>query len=549
MALALLLATLGRQPAGAQADDVLRSLADSARHPMAGVILASDGYLYGTTNHGGLHDAGTLFRLSTSGDFRVIHSFALNQPGNGAFPTAGLIEATDGHLYGTTVQGGAHQHGSIYRLDGSLTFELVHSFLGGDTADAEIVRSFACCGVTGGTFFGGNAGPGGITGLGDGFIPPDVLTAGQQAMNDPGRDLATDGAYPYAGLIEASDGRLYGATWQGGANGAFLSGSDGAGTLYRLVPDASFEVLHAFPPDVQIDGAYPHRHLHGTAKQGSKRAEPRFTFVEAPAQISTFAEPAEVDAGHPRSAPIEASDGALYGTTVHGGVHGHGTVYRADMEGDIEVLHSFSLEPDDGAHPYAPLVEADDGYLYGTTLNGGAHGAGTVFRLDLSGNFELVHSFDRDDPENGARPYGVLLQASDGNLYGTTHQGGANIYYGTIYRIDTSGGFEAIHSFGWGDPDNGAYPYAGLMEASDGLLYGTTIHGGAFVDGGTVYRIDRSGSFQIVHSFGSRDQADRGVCNSRSQSGCAGDRPCGRPISRTGKSLKAIYCIDTVSQF
>jgi uncharacterized repeat protein (TIGR03803 family) len=180
----------------------------------------------------------------------------------------------------------------------------------------------------------------------------------------------------------------------------------------------------------------------------------------------------------------------------------------ANAQANLVVLHGFVGEPDDGAAPYGGLTEGLDGTLYGTTFFGGANNRGTIFRMDSDGsNFAILHSF-ASFPGDGATPYGSLLQASDGMLYGTTGLGGVN-EYGTVFQIAPDGrGFAILHTFSFAD---GASPHAGLIQAPDGTLYGTTDFGGIF-NYGAIFRIAPGSGFAVVHSF-NRTDGWRPDCN------------------------------------
>src|SRR5689334_15677880 len=114
---------------------------------------------------------------------------------------------------------------------------------------------------------------------------------------------------------------------------------------------------------------------------------------------------------------IQARDGNFYGTTMLGGSHAAGTVFKANKRGALISIHSFSSP--EGTNPVASLVQASDGYFYGTNQAGGAHGEGTVFRINSAGAVRTLHSFDSSAGE-GCNPEAPLVQASDGNLYGRT---------------------------------------------------------------------------------------------------------------------------------
>jgi uncharacterized repeat protein (TIGR03803 family) len=258
---------------------------------------------------------------------------------------------------------------------------------------------------------------------------------------------------PYAALLEGSDGVLYGTTMSGGMFGGGGSLIGGDGTVFKINRDGSgYSIIHNF-----------------NCSEGA----------------------------HPKGRLVQGSDGALYGTTYFGGQFLKGTVFKINRDGSgYTVLHNFNFN--DGAWPYAGLVEGSDSVLYGTTYSGGQFGYGTVFRINQDGSGHTVlHNFSGSD---GARPYAGLVEASDEALYGTTHEGGqAN--KGTVFKINRDGsGHTVLHNFSGSD---GAYPYAGLVEASDGVLYGTTAS-----YPGTVFKINRDGSgHTVLHNFSGSDGA------------------------------------------
>ena len=184
------------------------------------------------------------------------------------------------------------------------------------------------------------------------------------------------------------------------------------------------------------------------------------------------------------AALIQGNDGSFYGETAGGGSSSNctdncGTVFKVGPLGVFTVLHSF--DGTDGYGPEGGLVQATDGNFYGTTSVGGAHSDGTVFRITPEGVLTTLHSFDGTD---GSNPDGGLVQATDGSFYGTTYGGGAN-GDGTIFKITPGGTLTTLHNF---DGTDGAGSESGLLQATNGAFYGTTYAGGASGDG-TVFSL------------------------------------------------------------
>ena len=199
---------------------------------------------------------------------------------------------------------------------------------------------------------------------------------------------------------------------------------------------------------------------------------------------------------------MQAGDGNFYGTTEWGGAYGLGTVFKISPGGTLTTLYSFcagGLSCADGSLPTAGLVQAADGNLYGTTAEGGANTDGTVFKITPGGSLTTLHSFEGND---GGLPEAALVQATDGNLYGTTSWGGSG-GYGTVYKITLGGTLTTLHSFS-GYPTDGGDPYAALVQATDGNLYGTTWRGGSY-DEGTIFKITPTGTLTTLHSFDGTD--------------------------------------------
>lgn len=222
-----------------------------------------------------------------------------------------------------------------------------------------------------------------------------------------------------------------------------------------------------------------------------------------------FDDEGALDGRAPMSLLVE-HEGYLYGTTSEGGDDDCGTVFRVTPEGEFERLHSM-LRGTDGCNIPAGLALGADGALYGVARLFGPENLGTVFRVGTDGGFTLVHSFDLED---GADPMGGLVAAADGNLYGTTNSGGIippdqPSTRGTVFRVTGAGTVETVYSLQ--PADSGLRPAATLIEGPDGALYGTTEFGG---DGcgtcGTLFRITTGGAYQTLHRFTSDGEIPQG---------------------------------------
>ncbi len=221
--------------------------------------------------------------------------------------------------------------------------------------------------------------------------------------------------------------------------------------------------------------------------------------------VTTLASFDQTDGSQPWAGLVQGLDGDFYGTTSAGGAGGAGTVFKISAGGALTTLHSFCTEAGcpDGSTPYAGVVQATGGDFYGTTWNGGANSAGTVFKITSTGVLTTLYSFcSQPLCTDGAYASAGLVEGENGDLYGATYGGG--VYgSGAIYRISPRGAFSPIYSFCAlsGCPD-GLNPYGGLLLTANGDLYGTTFYGGTGAEGGgTVFRITPAGTLTTLHSF------------------------------------------------
>jgi len=330
------------------------------------LVQGADGSLYGTT-YVSTGTGGTVFKITTGGTLTTLHTFCSggSQCLDGAEPNAGLLLNENGDFYGTTINGGANNNGTVFEISPLGNLTTVHSF-----------------------------------------------------------DM-TDGAEPKVALIQAhNNANLYGTT--------SIGGTGAVGTIFQLDSALVFTSLHSFDG---TDGDYPDTSL------------------------------------------VQGANGNFYGTTYEGG-GGSGSVYEITSGGTLTTLHSFDAAEADGNT--GGLIQASNGNFYGTAFGGGSESGGTVFEVTPAGQVTVIYNFcSKTNCTDGETPYAGLLEATDGNLYGTTFLGGAN-GYGTVFEITTAGKLTTLYNFcSQANCADGASPQGGLVQDTNGTFYGTTYHGGA----------------------------------------------------------------------
>jgi uncharacterized repeat protein (TIGR03803 family) len=352
-----------------------------------------------------------------------------------------LLQGFDGNFYGTTAGGGTNVNcpggcGTIFKMASSGEVTTLHSFNGTDgwAPEAGVIQTAS--GDFYGTTYSGDAQE-----LGNIFktTPAGATTS---LFNFSG----ADGQYPEAALIQGTDGNFYGTTYGGGSH---LSG-----TVFKITPQGKLTTLYNFCSEKDCP-------------DGSGPVGPLF----------------------------QASDGDFYGTTLYGGENdtypcneGCGTLFKITSQGKLTRLYSFCSEPNcaDGSSPTSGLMQAADGTLYGTANGGGANDLGTVFKL-VGYKPTIIYSFcSLPNCADGIGPNGTLIQATDGNFYGTTEYGGVSEFChiascGTIFQLTPAGVLTTLYDFGF----DGVEPEAGLTQGTDGSFYGTTTNGSY----GTVFNL------------------------------------------------------------
>ena len=358
--------------------------ANGAAPQPEGLAQGIDGNLYGTTLNGGASNNGTVFKMTPAGTLTTLYNFcsvtAPNACLDGNHPAGALVQATDGNFYGTTTGGGPFGAGTVFKITGSGSLTTLHSF---DN---------------------------------------------------------TDGNDPNSRLFQAGDGSFYGTTAFGG--NPECSVFSGCGTVFKITSGGALTTLYKFCSQTGCpDGAVPFLGL------------------------------------------AQGVDGNFYGATFGGGDGNGGTIFKISPQGTLTTLDAFCtfFYPFCNGRNALQLVQGTDGNFYGLTLTA----PGTVFKVTPDGTLTTLYTFCAQVAcADGSTPRGALSLGSDGNFYGTTQYGGTS-NQGAVFKITPSGVLTTLHSFhGW----DGRYPIGGVSQASNGAFYGTTTSGGSGGQG-TVYRL------------------------------------------------------------
>jgi uncharacterized repeat protein (TIGR03803 family) len=460
------------------------------------LLQGSDGNLYGTTLEGDEVLDGTVFKVSTSGAFTNLVSFGGS---NGSYPST-LLQGTDGNLYGTTESGGsggpAAWYGTVFKVSTSGAFTSLVSFTNTSGAYPGGTPTTLLQGADGNLY--GSTQSGGSDGYGAVY---EVSTTG--SFNSLVSFTGSEDPYPgsnVTSLLQGSDGYLYGATLSGGPSVK--------GTTFKLSTAGTVEAISSFGPADGLGQAIyalirgADGNLYGASEVGGAFSYGMIFKLTPSGQYSiivSFTGDGGPNPGYYPNNLLQGSDGNLYGTCVYGGVDNDGTVFKASTSGAFTNLVSFTGNTGSlpGSLPLL-LLQGADGNLYGATATGGSGGYGTVFEVSTLGAFDSLASFtDTTGPDLGDEPI-AMLQGSDGNLYGITYLGGS-AGDGTVFEVSTSGAFSSLINFTGTGSFPGTEP-AGLTQGSDGNLYGTTHTGGA--NGfGTVFQSSTSGAFAELVDF------------------------------------------------
>jgi uncharacterized repeat protein (TIGR03803 family) len=309
-----------------------------------------------------------------------------------------------------------------------------------------------------------------------------AVAVNAQTLNTLLTFSGTDGANPYLEpLVQGIDGNLYGTTLYGGS---------GSGTVFNITTQGTLTNLLSFD---STDGSQPTSGLllaangkfYGTTSSGGANGDGSIFEITAGGQLTTLHSFSGDDGSTPECTLVLSTDGKLYGTTWGGGANGLGTVFEIATNGVFKSLHSFSGT--DGRWPIGGLVQASNGMLYGTTFTGGTSNFGTVFAINTKGKLKTLYNFQ--GLADCGQPFAGLIQGADGNLYGTTLGTEPFCAYGGVFEISTAGSLTALHTFGGATFNgDGSAPEGALVQATDGNFYGTTATGGDN-NAGTIFRI------------------------------------------------------------
>jgi len=416
-------------PSPAQTFNTLLSFngSDGEFPTRAPLVQGLDGNLYGTTYGGGANGNGTVFKITPAGTLTTLYSFCSQTScTDGANPEAGLVLATNGYFYGTTFSGGisncafGSSCGTVFKITPSGTLTTLHSF---DQTDGGNPGTLVQAGN--GSFYGITFGGGGSIkctgGCGTVF---QITPAGNLSTlySFCSQTNCTDGSFP-TGLVQGSSGNFYGTTESGGSSTNCIFGSS-CGTVFKITPRGTLTTLHSFDG---TDGDDPEAGLvqgtdgnfYGTTISGGTNSDGTVFKITPSGTLTTLHSFSGTDGDSPNAMLVQGTDGNFYGATSVGGSNscsnGCGTVFEITPSGTLTTLHSF--DGTDG-NASAGLVQDTNGTFYGTTESGGSSrncsgGCGTVYSLSVA-----LNPFVGTLPTSGK--VGTTVKILGQNLMGTT---------------------------------------------------------------------------------------------------------------------------------
>jgi len=450
-------------------------------NPAGGLLLHTDGALYGTTEFGGVNDFGTAFKITTGSVFASLRSF---DDATGSQPAGTLVRGADGQLYGATSAGGASGWGTLFKMTTAGVHTVLNNFTGATgAAPGATPRGGVVAGSDGNYYAATSAGGPGQLG-----VICRVSAAGT-----------------YAGVANLSNSLGWSPSGAPVADGdSFLfplhsGGDNGGGTLVRLTTAGAVSPVAAFGGTV---GSNPAGALvkfgadfFGVASRGAA-SDRGAVFRFNAAGVSLLSAVTTSGGSFPEGALITGNDGALYGTAREGGTTARGTLYKVTAAGTRTRLVSFTGTSGaaKGNRPRGALALAANTSYYGLTETGGAADAGTLFRMSAAGTLTTMAEFTAVGPR---LPLGGLTLAPDGNLYGTVSRGGAADGGALLRVIPSSNTWSTLDDF---TVATGTQPAGAVLAAPGGVLYGMTTAGGTNGQG-TLWRYTPAGGLEALVSF------------------------------------------------
>jgi len=303
---------------------------------------------------------------------------------------------------------------------------------------------------------------------------------------------SADGANPGARVVLDDAGNIYGTTDFGNAQGD--------GVVFKLAPDGTETILHSFSGGVdgsQPDGAVTlvgNGNMYGTTTSGGASGNGTLFKLNSKGKLKVLHAFTSDDGAEARGNLYRDKLGNFYGTALFSGASFNGTVFKYGFDGTFTVLHTFNET--DGQYPEHGVVADKAGNMYGVTAFGGTSGEGTVFKIDTAGNFSTVYNFTGG--ADGGFLYGGLAIDGDGNLYGSTGDGGANTS-GTVFKLTPGGTLTTLYNFTGGT--DGSSPEGDMLLVGKNLYSSTTLGGDPTCQCGVVYEVSMAGKQKVLHTF------------------------------------------------
>jgi uncharacterized repeat protein (TIGR03803 family) len=466
----------------------------SGSMPQGSLIEGNNGKLYGLTLNGGLFNLGVLFSFDPAGSGTYAKQLDFNSA-NGSSPSCALTLVADGTMYGVTSGGGSAGIGLLFQYDPSTNIltPKVHST---NSQSGFFFMQGELMLASDGMYYG-LSDAGGMAGMGTLYQYNPITNTGTVKLSTYASEqgfFVVD-----APLTLAPDSMLYGVTHTGG--------DSIQGVIYQLDPaDDTYIKKASFIPSLGCGPigkltVGPDGNLYGmTYSCGTNNGGTIFRYTLNTGIITKLYDLSSVIGSSQRSSLLYASNGKIYGTRLSGGAYNYGTLFEFDPVTTIFQTRVDFNDTANGSNAYASLMQATNGMIYGLTAEGGANDDGSLFQYDPVSNI-FTKKIDLSSPATGSYPLAHLTQVTDSTLYGVCFLGGT-FSYGVLFEYNLNSNIlTKKHEFN--TAVTGANPYGPLLKASDGFLYGTTVYGGpGNYSRGTVFKYDvATNTPSLLHDF------------------------------------------------